>query len=137
MDTYKIRINCSSKNYLSFNNKKINNKIYDDIIYALNPETIDYIYKIVISYEDYYSPENTIEFTNKYLDIIFNRYINNDEYKSFINNLINIGFKGNYQDTDDYNFNNIINEIKIPKIIINETNDYISRQKNLYINLFL
>lgn len=133
MDTYKIRINCSSKNYLSFNNKKINNKIYDDIIYALNPETIDYIYKIVISYEDYYSPENTIEFTNKYLDIIFNRYINNDEYKSFINNLINIGFKGNYQDTDDYNFNNIINEIKIPKIIINETNDYISRQKNLYI----
>jgi len=133
MDTYKIRINCSSKNYLSFNNKKINNKIYDDIIYALNPETIDYIYKIVISYEDYYSPENTIEFTNKYLDIIFNRYINNDEYKSFINNLINIGFKGNYQDTDDYNFNNIINEIKNPKIIINETNDYISRQKNLYI----
>jgi|LakMenEpi03Aug12_release.lakeMendotaPanAssembly.Ray.scaffolds.fasta_scaffold1024034_2 hypothetical protein len=133
MDTYKIRINCSSKNYLSFNNKKINNKIYDDIIYALNPETIDYIYKIVISYEDYYSPENTIEFTNKYLDIIFNRYINNDEYKSFINNLINIGFKGNYEDTDDYNFNNIINEIKNPKIIINETNDYISRQKNLYI----
>lgn len=133
MDTYKIRINCSSKNYLTFNNKKINNKIYDDIIYALNPETIDYIYKIVISYEDYYSPENTIEFTNKYLDIIFNRYINNDEYKSFINNLINIGFKGNYQDTDDYNFNNIINEIKNPKIIINETNDYISRQKNLYI----
>lgn len=133
MDTYKIRINCSSKKYLSFNNKKINNKIYDDIIYALNPETIDYIYKIVISYEDYYSPENTIEFTNKYLDIIFNRYINNDEYKSFINNLINIGFKGNYEDTDDYNFNNIINEIKNPKIIINETNDYISRQKNLYI----
>ena len=133
MDTYKIRINCSSKNYLSFNNKKINNKIYDDIIYALNPETIDYIYKIVISYEDYYSPENTIEFTNKYLDIIFNRYINNDEYKSFINNLINIGFKGNYEDADDYNFNNIINEIKNPKIIINETNDYISRQKNLYI----
>ena len=133
MDTYKIRINCSSKNYLTFNNKKINNKIYDDIIYALNPETIDYIYKIVISYEDYYSPENTIEFTNKYLDIIFNRYINNDEYKSFINNLINIGFKGNYDDTDDYNFNNIINEIKNPKIIINETNDYISRQKNLYI----
>lgn len=133
MDTYKIRINCSSKKYLSFNNKKINNKIYDDIIIALNPETIDYIYKIVISYEDYYSPENTIEFTNKYLDIIFNRNIKNDEYKSFINNLINIGFKGNYEDTDDYNFNNIINEVENPKIIINETNDYISRQKNLYI----
>ena len=67
---YKIRINCSSKNDLIFNYRKIDNKVYDNISIILRPERFDYIYKIVISFEDYYTPENTIMFTNKYLDII-------------------------------------------------------------------
>jgi len=133
METYKIRINCSSKNDLSFNNKKISDKSYDDILIELKPDNYDYLNKIVISFEDYYSPENTIIFTNKYIDIICNKYLTNDEYKLFINTLSNIGFKGNCEDKDDYNFNYIINDINNPKIIINDKNDYIKRQKNIYI----
>jgi hypothetical protein len=128
---YKIRINCSSKNDLIFNYRKIDNKVYDNILIILRPERFDYIYKIVISFEDYYTPENTIMFTNKYLDIICDRELTNEEYENFIITLNDIGFKCNTDINDDFNFNYILTNIKNPKYLDNDS--YITRQKNLYI----
>ena len=48
---YKIKINCTDKNNLSFNNKKINENIYNEIKNKLNPNNDNFIDKIIILYK--------------------------------------------------------------------------------------
>ena len=48
---YKIRINCTTQNDLTFNNQKIDKKTYDDIIIKLQPYDIEYIHSVIILYK--------------------------------------------------------------------------------------
>ena len=64
---YKIRINCTTLEELSFNNKKINEEIYNDINIKLSPYNIKYIDSIIILYKTNYN--NFIYKTNSYLQV--------------------------------------------------------------------
>ena len=82
---YKIRIDCTSKDNLCFDNKKIKKESYNNIHSRLQPSNINYIYEIYILYKNYKS------FTYKSLE--FNcTEINENEFIEFIKKMKNIGF---------------------------------------------
>lgn len=93
MEIYKIRINCTTQQDLTINNKKINQKTFNNII---SKNDIDeYITKIAILYEDNFHMKDDISFINKTIEFYCNREINESEFKDFIIKLRKLGFVSN------------------------------------------
>ena len=91
MEIYKIRINCTTQQDLTINNKKINQKNF-----IISKNDIDeYITKIAILYEDNFHMKDDISFINKTIEFYCNREINENEFKDFIIKLRKLGFVSN------------------------------------------
>ena len=86
---YKIKINCTDKNNLSFNNKKINENIYNEIKNKLNPNNDNFIDKIIILYK---YPNKYSYFCVKSLEIICNIKLTEDQFIKYIKKMKNCGF---------------------------------------------
>jgi len=82
---YKIRIDCTKKNDLCFNNKKIKKESYESIHNKLQPYNISYIDEIYILYKNYKS------FTYKSLEFKCAE-INEDQFIDLIKKMKNSGF---------------------------------------------
>ena len=98
--SYKIKIKCTNINDLSFNGKRINRLIYNDIIANLNPSEDDFIKKITILYK-YSKRYNIDNFVDKSLEIICNRCLTEEEFKGYIEHMYYSGFQS---------YNNVIVE---------------------------
>ena len=72
MSLYKIKIDCTSINNLSFDNKKINKKQYFKIHNLLNPNIFEYIDSIIILHKKFKNITiKTLEFLcNRELDLV-------------------------------------------------------------------
>ena len=90
MEIYKIRINCTTQQDLTINNKKINQKTFNNFI--LKNVIDDFITKIAILYEDNFHMKDDISFINKTIEFYCNREINENEFKDFIIKLRKLGF---------------------------------------------
>jgi hypothetical protein len=93
MGLYKIRINCTTQMDLTINNKKINQKTFNNFISKTNID--NYITKIAILYEDNFHMKDDISFINKTLEFYCNKEITEIEFKSFISKLKKFGFVSN------------------------------------------
>ena len=92
MSSYKIKIGCTSKDDLSFDNKSITKYNFNKIHSLLQPNTIDYLDSIIILHKIIIRRDNNI-FTTKTLEFCVNRELNNLEFLEFIDKLKNCGFK--------------------------------------------
>jgi len=101
MYNYKIKISCTTKDELCYNNKKISNKNYNRPNFEELINNTDYIETALILYK------KVKKFTTKSLEFMCKREILEDEFKTFIKDMKDIGFKSN-------NYN-IIKLIKINK----------------------
>jgi|694.fasta_scaffold13480_6 hypothetical protein len=90
MTLYKIRINCTTQRDLTINNKKINQKTFNNFISKSNID--EYISKISILYEDNFHMKDDISFINKTLEFYCNKEITENEFKEFISKLTKLGF---------------------------------------------
>ena len=137
MALYKIRINCTTQRDLTINNKKINQRTFNNFISKTDID--NYITKIAILYEDNFHMKEDISFINKTLEFYCNREINEIEFKEFISKLKLVGFISNkkhpkiqFIDNDgniifNYNYNT---ELSYSKKSIKS----IHYHQNLYIN---
>ena len=82
---YKIRITCTSKDELSFNNKRVSKDNFRQLKDIKFPE---YIYRANIVTRNIIG----IKLTTKALEFICNRQVEEDEFKLFITFLKQIGF---------------------------------------------
>ena len=73
MALYKIRINCTTQMDLTINNKKINQKTFNNFISKTDID--NYITKIAILYEDNFHMKDDISFINKTLEFYCNKEI--------------------------------------------------------------
>lgn len=137
MALYKIRINCTTQRDLTINNKKINQRTFNNFI--SKTDINNYITKIAILYEDNFHMREDISFINKTLEFYCNREINEIEFKEFISKLKSVGFVSNKKHPKiqliDYDGNIIFNynyntELSYPKKSIKS----IHYHQNLYIN---
>jgi hypothetical protein len=90
---YKIKIECTSEDKLCYNNKKISNKNYNKPNFEELMNKIDYIETALILYKHFK------KFTTKSLEFMCKREISEDEFKTFIKYIKNIGFKSNNDNT--------------------------------------
>ena len=137
MTLYKIRINCTTQKDLTINNKKINQKTFNNFI--AQTDINNYIKKIAILYEDNFHMKDDISFINKTLEFYCDREINEIEFKEFVSKLKLLGFVSKKKhpkiqliDNDgniiyNYNYNT---ELSYPKKSIKS----IHYHQNLYIN---
>lgn len=96
MSSYKIKIGCTSKDDLSFDNKSITKYTSNKIYSSLQPNTIDYLDSIIILHKIIPYKKNNgeiITFTTKTLEFCVNRELNNVEFLDFIDKLKICGFK--------------------------------------------
>jgi TATA-box binding protein (TBP) (component of TFIID and TFIIIB) len=112
MNNYKIKIGCTSEDKLCYNNKKISNKNYNKPNFEELMNKIDYIETALILYK------NFKKFTTKSLEFMCKREISEDEFKTFIKDMKDIGFKSNNDNT-----------IKLIKINDNKPNELILTYK--------
>jgi hypothetical protein len=103
---YKIKIRCTTEDELCYNNKKISNKNYNKPNFEELMNKIDYIETALILYK------NFKKFTTKSLEFMCKREISEDEFKTFIKDMKDIGFKSNNDNT-----------IKLIKINDNKPNE--------------
>ena len=90
MTLYKIRINCTTQKDLTINNKKINQKTFNNFI--AKTDINNYIKKIAILYEDNFHMKDDISFINKTLEFYCDREITEIEFKEFLSKLKLLGF---------------------------------------------
>jgi hypothetical protein len=83
MTFYKIKINCTSKNDLCFDNKKINKTQYNKINYVLKPNIYEYIDSIIILNKKHI--ENG--FITKTIEFLCNKELSENEFSNFIEKL--------------------------------------------------
>jgi hypothetical protein len=128
---YKIRINCTSEEQLSFDDNKITKYIYDRIHIVLQPDNIDYINDIIILHK------NNVDFTLKSLEFICKININEEQFIKFIEHMKNIGFysdsNSNIQFIDNIGniiFNYKFNSIEKKSPIQNKLNKSNKHKKN-------
>ena len=88
-NNYKIKISCTSKDDLSYNNKKIYNKL--NLVQLINDT--DYIEKILILYKKH----NNKPIITKSLEFLCkcDNEISDIDFQTFIEKMINIGFSSN------------------------------------------
>ena len=92
MNNYVIKISCTSKDELCYNNKKISIKNYNKLNFDKLLDTIEYIKKVLILYKKYKDKSNQI-FTTKSLEFICK--CNNEstiDLKTFIKAMQTLGF---------------------------------------------
>ena len=89
MNTYVIKISCTSKDELCYNNKKISIKNYNKLNFDKLLDTIEYIKKVLILYKKYKDKSNQI-FTTKSLEFICK--CNKIDLKTFIKAMQTLGF---------------------------------------------
>ena len=92
MNNYVIKISCTSKGELCYNNKKISIKNYNKLNFDKLLDTIEYIKKVLILYKKYRDKSNQI-FTTKSLEFICK--CNNEstiDLKTFIKAMQTLGF---------------------------------------------
>ena len=89
MNTYVIKISCTSKDELCYNNKKISIKNYNKLNFDKLLYTIEYIEKVLILYKKYKDKSNQI-FTTKSLEFICK--CNKIDLKTFIKAMQTLGF---------------------------------------------
>lgn len=87
MSLYKIRINCTTKKELTFNDKPINKKYTKNIYTELQPLNIDYIDGIIILYKHL-----LLKRTLKSLEFLVNIQLTDILFIEFINKLKDVGF---------------------------------------------
>ena len=89
MNNYVIKISCTSKGELCYNNKKISIKNYNKLNFDKLLHTIEYIEKVLILYKKYKDKSNQI-FTTKSLEFICK--CNKIDLKTFIKAMQTLGF---------------------------------------------
>lgn len=96
MNEYKIRINCTHAQQLSFNNKPINKKTYKTIHEKFEPDLINYIDKINILHTECFKYSTRywkyVWFTYKSLEMLCNREICESEFECIITRMHSCGF---------------------------------------------
>lgn len=144
----KIKIDCTSSDDLTFDNKKIDLKLHNDIILKLEPQNIDYIDSIIILYKCINKRINkfvTKTFVTKTFEILYKKKIietNESQFIELIQLMKSIGFfskreciiqlinnKGDI--IFNYNFNTCLS-VPIKPIKNKKKNRSIYRQQNLY-----
>jgi predicted transport protein len=93
MYNYKIKISCTTKDELCYNNKKISNKNYNRPNFEELINNTDYIETALILYK------KEKKFTTKSLEFMCKRKISEDEFKTFIKDMKDIGFSSNNNNT--------------------------------------
>jgi len=88
MSLYKIKINCTSKDDLSFDNKKINKKQYNKIHSILQPNNFEYIDSIVILHKKFIKKG----FITKTIEFFCNKELSLITFLDFIQKLKDCGF---------------------------------------------
>jgi len=97
MNEYKIRINCTHEQQLSFNDEPINKKTYKTIHEKFEPDLINFIDKInILHTKCYLKPELTYY---KSLEMLCNREICEYEFECIIKRMHSCGFISD-SDTD-------------------------------------
>jgi len=93
MNNYKIKISCTSKDDLSYNNKKISKKNYNKRNLERLINTTDYIEKAVLLYKNSKTHDN-VNITTKSLEFICkcNYEISAIDFETFIKEMQTIGF---------------------------------------------
>jgi hypothetical protein len=109
---YKIKIGCTSEDELCYNNKKISNKNYNRPNFEELMNKIDYIETALILYKQILY-KHFKKFTTKSLEFMCKREISEDEFKTFIKDMKDIGFKSN-----NYNIIKLIKINKPNKLIL-------------------
>jgi len=90
MNEYKIRINCTHEQQLSFNDEPINKKTYKTIHEKFEPDLINFIDKInILHTKCYLKPELTYY---KSLEMLCNREICEYEFECIIKRMHSCGF---------------------------------------------
>jgi len=104
MNNYKIKILCTSKDELCYNNKKISIKNYNKLKLEelINKNNI---YKLLILYK-----KNKQNFTTKTLEFLCNEEMTEDNFQTFIKDMIDIGFSSKYNTVIQFIDNNKPNE---------------------------
>lgn len=87
--TYIIRISCTTQKDLMINNKKINKTTFNSV------KLPDYIKKVFIFYEDNFHSKNDNNYINKTLEFYTNKYLTEEEFSEFIDNLKKSGITSN------------------------------------------
>jgi hypothetical protein len=112
MYNYKIKISCTTKDDLCYNNKKISNKNYNRPNFEELINNTDYIETALILYKKVKTYENKI-ITTKSLEFMCkcDNEISESDFKKFIESMKNIGYSSGK-----------FNTIHLIKIINNEKN---------------
>jgi len=93
MNNYKIKISCTSKDELCYNNKKISIKNYNKLKLEEFINKND-IYKLLILHKKI----NSSNFTTKTLEFLcnFDKEMSEDDFQLFIKYMIDIGFNSKH-----------------------------------------
>jgi len=93
INNYKIKISCTSKEQMSYNNKKISKKNYNKLNLERLINTTDYIKKALLLYKNY-KTYNNVNITTKSLEFICkcNNEISAIDFETFIKEMQTIGF---------------------------------------------
>ena len=96
MNEYKIRINCTHKEGLSFKGEPINKKTYKTIHAEFKPDLINYIDKINILHTECFKystrDKKDLRFTYKSLEMLCNKKICKSEFEYIIKRMHSCGF---------------------------------------------
>jgi len=96
MNEYKIRINCTHKEGLSFKGEPINKKTYKTIHAEFEPDLINYIDKINILHTECFKYSTRywkyLWFTYKSLEMLCNKEICESEFEYIIKRMHSCGF---------------------------------------------
>jgi len=95
MYNYKIKISCTTKDDLCYNNKKISNKNYNRPNFEELINNTDYIETALILYKH----KHFKKFTTKSLEFMCTRKISEIEFKTFITDIKDNGFSSNNDNT--------------------------------------
>ena len=87
---YKIRINCTHSEQLTFDNIPINNQIQEEIMNQIHPANLDYVVQIIIVYRTFFWRDQNGKrhrTTTKTLEFLCKEYITECKFKDFIKHL--------------------------------------------------
>jgi len=139
--SYKIKINCTSHNELSFKDRKINNHTFKEFRDIKYPQ---YIYRLNFVTRNVTNIKRNEDFTIKYLEFMCDRLVEDKELIEFIkymkllgcdsknNNKVSLIKSDNNTYISEYYFNSL-KESKINKKPKNPYNKSIYKQKSIKI----
>ena len=99
---YKIQIECTHFDDLNFDSRPIDRHNYHTMVYELAPEEDDRIEYIHILISRCYDRYGRLVFRRKRLEIFFNTLLTEDQFKDYINKMINLSFYSNRNKCIDF-----------------------------------